>query len=113
MQVEGSAAQIQVRQGHFRGVPQAYFLAQNFPNPFNPTTTIHYDLKEVGQIALRVYNVMGQQVRELVRQVQPAGTYSVVWDGRDRHGQEMANGVYFYELRAGAFRSMRRMVLMQ
>ena len=113
VQVEGTATQIQVRQGYVRAVPQAYFLAQNFPNPFNPTTTIHYDLKEAGQIALRIYNVMGQQVRELVRQVQPAGTYSVVWDGRDRHGQEMANGVYFYELRAGAFRSMRRMVLMQ
>ena len=113
LQVEASAAQIQVRSGRARAVPAAYFLAQNFPNPFNPTTTIHYALKEGGRVELGIYNVMGQQVRELVRQVQPAGTYSAVWDGRDHHGQQLANGVYFCQLRAGAFRSMRRMILMK
>ena len=94
-------------------LPQAYSLAQNFPNPFNPATTIRYELKEAGAVTLRIYDVMGQQVRELVNAPQSSGRHQVTWEGRDQTGAQVANGVYFYVLRAGEFRALRKMVLMK
>mgnify|MGYP003322819214 FL=1 len=105
------AAVLQVRR--LGALPQAYSLAQNFPNPFNPSTTIRYNLKEAGAVTLRIYDVMGQRVRELVNAPQSAGRYQLTWDGRDQRGTPVANGVYFYELRAGEFRALRKMVLMK
>ena len=107
------AAVLQVRRLGALALPQTYSLAQNFPNPFNPSTTIRYNLKEAGAVSLRIYDVMGQRVRELVDAPQPAGRYQVIWDGRDQRGTSVANGVYFYELRAGEFRALRKMVLMK
>jgi hypothetical protein len=83
-----------------------YALEQNYPNPFNPTTTIRYSLKETGKVSVRVYDVMGREVKVLVDGVQGAGEYSVVMDAMG-----LSSGVYVYQLRAGGLLLTRKMVL--
>ncbi len=98
---------------HASTVPQATDLHGAYPNPFNPTTTIRYDLAQPGEVRLQVYAVSGQLVRELVTAHQEAGTYRVEWDGRDSAGTLVGNGVYLGVLEAGDFRAVTRMVLMK
>jgi hypothetical protein len=83
-----------------------YALEQNYPNPFNPTTTIRYSLKETGKVSVRVYDVMGREVKVLVDRVQGAGEYSVVMDATG-----LSSGVYVYQLRVGGLLLTRKMVL--
>ncbi len=101
----------------FSSIPANYFLSQNYPNPFNPTTVISYQLPATGgqrsAVSLKVYNVLGQEVRTLVDEEQPPGYYSVSWDGRDSEGEEVCSGVYFYRLKAGGFTKSRRMLLLR
>jgi len=85
-----------------------YALEQNYPNPFNPTTTIRYSLKELGKVSLRVYDVMGREVKVLVDGVQGAGEYSVVMDAMG-----LSSGVYVYQLRAGGYVFTRKMMLVK
>ena len=88
-------------------------LQQNYPNPFNLGTTIRYILPEAGEVSLRVLDITGQIIRNLVDQGQGEGSYQVVWDGQDDSGAIAANGVYIYELRADQSRSVRKMLLMK
>jgi hypothetical protein len=92
-------------------LPGQFALRENYPNPFNPSTTIRYDLAEAVDVGLVIYDVLGQKVRELVDMRQPGGSYAVAWDGRNGQGQQVANGVYFYEIKAGDFHSTRKMML--
>ena len=95
-------------------VPSVYSLSQNYPNPFNPETTIRYDLPEAGTVRLSVYNMVGQMVRMLVDGERPDGSYSVMWDGRDDTGRDVASGVYLYCLEVeGQYMQTRRMVLLR
>lgn len=91
-------------------VPADFALHSNFPNPFNPTTTISYDLSTSGHVALDVYDMLGQKVTSLFQGGQAAGSYSFAWDGRDARGNVVSSGVYFYRLtmdgRASASRVM-------
>jgi len=93
--------------------PTSFVLHANHPNPFNPETTIRYEVSEAGRVNLRVYDVAGQVVRELVREFQTPGSYAVVWNGRDKGGVQVANGLYLYELRAGGYRAVRKMILLK
>jgi hypothetical protein len=88
-------------------------LNGNFPNPFNPETTINYDLKESAKVRLEVYNLKGQLVRSLVNDNQSAGRYRVVFDARDNRGNSLASGVYLYRLHAGDYTATRKMMLME
>jgi hypothetical protein len=85
-----------------------YALEQNYPNPFNPTTTIRYSLKETGKVSVRVYDVMGREVKVLVDGVQGAGEYSVVMDATG-----LSSGVYVYQLRVGGLLLTRKMMLVK
>jgi hypothetical protein len=93
--------------------PTRYALEPNRPNPFNPATTIGYDLPQSVKSRLVIYDVKGVQVRELVDAKQPAGHHMVTWDGRSDAGAPVASGVYFYRLKAGAFVETRKMVLLK
>jgi len=96
--------------------PQPHYVNRldvNIPNPFNPSTTIQYELKVVGPAAVRVYDVSGRLVRTLVDGVQSAGAHETRWDGRDERGQIVSSGVYFYRLEAGTFTQTRKMVLLK
>jgi hypothetical protein len=91
-----------------------YSLSQNRPNPFNPTTTIEYTVKEQGKVNLRIYNVAGQLIRTLVDDVKSPGVlYSATWDGKNGQGQTVASGVYFYKLVAGDFVQTKKMILLK
>jgi hypothetical protein len=94
-------------------VPQMFALHANYPNPFNPSTTIHYQLPASSQVRLELYDVLGQKVRTLVHGAQSAGHYQAVWDGRNEVGDRMAAGVYFYRLQAGEFIQVRKLLLMK
>ncbi len=90
------------------GVPEAFALEQNFPNPFNPATTIRYSLKERSEVKLTVYNAAGQQVALLAEGNKAPGNYEVVFNPKD-----LPSGVYFYRLTAGNFVETRKMMLIQ
>jgi hypothetical protein len=94
-------------------LPAITRLAPNYPNPFNPTTTLRYDLAQTGPVSLRVYSATGQLVRELVAAQQMAGRYQVGWDGRDGSGVQVGSGLYLAVLQAGTYRCINRMVLIE
>jgi hypothetical protein len=88
-------------------------LNQNFPNPFNPSTTIRFTLPKSGDVNLSVYNVRGQRVKTLANGHMEAGQREVVWNGDDNNNRAVASGVYFYRLEADGRTEVRRMVLMK
>jgi PKD repeat protein len=94
------------------GVPKAYELAQNAPNPFNPETTIRYSLPTAGTVHLTIYSIAGQKVIDLVNERQEAGFYTVRWGGLDEIGRQVAAGVYLYSLRSEGYTAARKMVLL-
>lgn len=94
-------------------LPENYALQQNYPNPFNPTTLIHFDLPEAGQVKLTVYDAMGRLVRTLVSEHRPAGSYEILWDATDEHGTRVASGVYLYRLEVNDFTAVRRMLMLK
>ena len=89
------------------------WLAQNWPNPFNATTSICYRLPEKAFVSLRIYNILGQSVRKLVEKKHAAGYYTVQWDGKDNFGTEVASGIYLYRLTAGDWSKTKRMLLLR
>ena len=95
-------------------LPVEFALADNFPNPFNPATTIQYALPQAADVVLIVYNVVGQPVRTLVAEHQGAGRYVVDWDATDDGGHRLSSGMYFYRLQAGdEFREVKKMLLLK
>ena len=89
-------------------VPGTYELSQNYPNPFNPSTSIHYSVPVNGQVTLKIFNILGQEVRTLVNTVQSSGSYVVNFNA-----STLSSGVYFYQLRAEGFVSVKKMMLLK
>jgi hypothetical protein len=94
-------------------IVKAYMLYQNYPNPFNPVTVIHYDLPKLSKVELKIYNILGQEVRSLVSERQSAGHKSVEWNGRDQFGRSVGSGVYLYKIQAGDYVKVRKMLLLK
>jgi hypothetical protein len=88
-------------------------LGHNYPNPFNPLTTIRYSISEPGHLRLEICGVRGRLVRSLLDGAVPAGTHTIQWDGRSDSGQTVASGVYFYRLSAGDRVQVRRMDMLK
>lgn len=82
-------------------LPDKYHLEQNFPNPFNPSTTILYSIEQLGFVQLTIYDEMGRLVCTLIHKNQSAGEHSIVWDGKDGIGNRVSSGAYFYSLKVG------------
>ena len=95
----------------FDRFPEDFALHQNFPNPFNSTTSIGYTLKEDSPVRLTIYNLLGQKVVVLVDGLQKAGVNSVIWDGKDPKGNPLPSGIYFYRLELEQESQTRKMVL--
>ncbi|MCL5019932.1 MAG: T9SS type A sorting domain-containing protein, partial [Patescibacteria group bacterium] len=83
------------------------------PNPFNPITTIQYTLPQGTQVNLSIYNILGQEIKSLVRKYETAGVYKVEWNGTNSFGKPVSGGVYLYRLEAGGKVQVRKMVLMK
>ena len=95
-------------------VPTEFSLANNYPNPFNPTTTISFSIPTQLDVRVNIYNVMGQLVANVTKGRLDAGTYNVQWNGRDHSGNTLPSGLYFYELDGGKqFRKIKKMTLMK
>ncbi|MBI4548567.1 MAG: T9SS type A sorting domain-containing protein [Ignavibacteriae bacterium] len=81
-------------------VPNQFVLEQNFPNPFNPRTTIHFSLSATSRVRLKIFNILGQEVKTLVEGIREAGLYSVVWNATNDEGTDIPSGIYFYRFEA-------------
>jgi hypothetical protein len=89
-------------------IPLDFILEQNFPNPFNPSTTINYSIPEISFVILKVFDLLGSEIETLVNGEKPAGTYEVTW-----YAETLPSGIYFYQMRAGDYINTRKMVLIK
>ena len=94
-------------------IPDVFALHNNYPNPFNPVTNITYDIPEVADVKLEIYNVMGQKVRTLATGSHEPGRYRVLWNATNDLGQGLSSGMYIYRIQAGDFVSVKKLVLMK
>ena len=104
--VEGLSTDINEESNNI--VPTEYSLSQNYPNPFNPAAQIEYRIAEAGNVTLKVYNMLGQEVMTLVNEIQSPGNYKIKMDGSN-----LASGVYFYRLTSGNFTAVKKMMLLK
>lgn len=93
--------------------PAHFKLERNYPNPFNPETVIKFTLAQDCQVTLKVYNILGQVVNTVVDEMLPAGGHSVIWNGKNEQGRDVASGVYFYRIKADDFESIQKMTLLR
>lgn len=94
--------------GDNRLILKSYRLEQNYPNPFNPTTQIRYTIPHPGNVTIRIFNMVGQQVAELVNDYQVMGSYNVVWNA-----ENLPSGIYFYQIQSGVFKQTKKMMLVK
>ena len=94
-------------------LPTDFVLDQNYPNPFNPSTTIEYYLPKSTDVVLKIYNILGDEIKTLVNEYQSAGNKTYKWDGTDNAGQKTASGIYFYKAQLGEKVITKKMILMK
>ena len=94
-------------------VPDEFALQNNYPNPFNPATTIQYDIPIDAEVLLVVYDILGRHVKTLINTTQTAGYKSIKWNGTNDKGQTISAGVYFYQLQTSGYSKVRKMVLLK
>jgi hypothetical protein len=95
------------------GLPDVFALHNNYPNPFNPVTNISYDIPEVAQVTLDIYNISGQKVRTLAQGQHEPGRYRIQWNATNDYGNPLSSGMYIYRIRAGDFVSVKKLILMK
>lgn len=100
-------------QSEIEQTPQTFALKQNFPNPFNPSTTIVFQVPRTSRVSLVIYNILGQKVRQLLQGVFPPGQHQVQWDGKNENGETLPTGIYILQMRAENFVSHRRVLLIK
>lgn len=106
--VQGGGIEKTIAQNPEQAVPKEYYLDQNYPNPFNPTTNVSYQIKEMGFVSLKVYDMLGREVAELVNENQSEGYYSVVFNASN-----LSSGIYFYQIKSGSFSDIKKMLLVK
>ena len=94
-------------------LPHSYALHQNFPNPFNPVTSLRYDLPEQSFVTLTIYDLIGREIAQLINTTQEAGFRSVQWDATDSFGKPVSVGIYLYKITTGKFVQTKKMVLVK
>ncbi len=98
---------------NFETIPTKFEVSQNYPNPFNPSTVIKYALPDAKFVTLRIYNMLGQEVAELVNNQVNAGVHSIVWNGKDNSGAKVSTGTYIYRVVAGSNIITKKMILLK
>jgi len=94
-------------------VPVVTTLEGNYPNPFNPETTINFSLKESGKVRINIYNLKGQLVKQLIDTELPSGKHQIVWNGKDNQGRNVGSGIYLYRMEAKGYTNTKKMMLMK
>jgi PKD repeat protein len=94
-------------------IPEKFKLYQNYPNPFNPSTTIRYELAEGSNVIIKIFNLLGIEIRELVSAIQPAGFNTIIWDGKDKNGNLVDSGVYLYSFESNNFSQTKKMLVIK
>jgi len=94
-------------------LPEEFALHQNYPNPFNPVTTLRYDLPQNSMVNIKVFDMLGREVKTLVNQVQDAGFKSIIWNATNNIGQPVGAGIYLYQIQAGDYIQNKKMVLLK
>ncbi|MFA6470894.1 MAG: FlgD immunoglobulin-like domain containing protein [Candidatus Latescibacterota bacterium] len=102
-----------VGMGNSKSSPKELKLGQNSPNPFNPTTTISYEIPKASFATIIIYNSIGQEVKTLVNRDVQAGKYTATWNGKDNDGNSVTSGIYFYKVKAGQFEKTMKMTLIK
>jgi hypothetical protein len=95
------------------GLPGKFELSQNYPNPFNPETQISFSLEHDGLVTLKIYDILGRDIRTLADQTLAKGRYSLIWDGRDYSGNNAPSGTYFYKLASEGYSDTKKMTLIR
>ncbi|MBU4446678.1 MAG: T9SS type A sorting domain-containing protein [Candidatus Marinimicrobia bacterium] len=93
--------------------PTEFHLYPNYPNPFNPVTTISYDLPEKGHVELIIYNIRGERVKTLIKGFQEGGSYQLNWDGRDQNSEILSSGIYLLQISTGKYLKTNKMVFIR
>ena len=88
-------------------------MHNDYPNPFNPITTLRYDLPENSLVTITIYDMLGRQVKTLINQTQDAGYKSVIWNATNNYGKPVSAGIYLYQIQAGEYISTKKMVLLK
>ncbi len=94
-------------------IPTEFNMYQNYPNPFNVTTTIYYALKEDVKVNLKIYNIVGQEIQTLIDENQPAGYYSVIWDGSNNFGRSVPSGIYIFRINTDKFNKSLKLLMLK
>jgi hypothetical protein len=94
-------------------IPAANFLGNNYPNPFNPSTTFQFGLKQAQNVKITIYNVRGQVVKTLVNGMTPAGIHNIVWNGKDNNNRAIASGMYFYKMETNDYSKVKKTILLK
>lgn len=94
-------------------IPNSYKLYNNYPNPFNPQTTIKYDLQKSGKVVIEIFNLLGQKIKTLVNEDKTAGSYTTTWNGTTDKGLYAASGIYFYRIKTENFSNTKKMLLIR
>ncbi len=94
-------------------IPSDFHLFQNFPNPFNPSTTIRYSIVEPGNVSIKIYDILGREIKTFVNEVKSTGTYSFTWFGDNNIGNRVSSGIYLYRMESGSFIETKKMILLK
>ena len=95
-------------------IPDEYYLSQNFPNPFNPSTAIYYNLPEMTKVKIQIFNILGQLVKTLVsNELQTPGTHVLIWDGTDNYNNPVTSGLYLCKMKCEKFEDMKKLILLK
>ena len=110
-----SVNELEISLNNFKVVelPTEFALQQNYPNPFNPSTIIKYSIAEPTEVSLKIYDVIGREVANLVNDLQEAGNYQLIWNSTNNMGQAVSAGVYIYRIEAGSFVATKKMMLVK
>ena len=94
-------------------IPVSFAVSQNYPNPFNPSTLINYSLPKSSLVTIKIYNILGQEIKTLINSEHQPGYYSIQWNGDNNYGHSVASGIYIYRVTAGQYAKSMKMMLLK